>query len=101
MVIVICAEKVNVTHSACSVYKIFTSVPCLSLTDLNNGMTNCSLGDDGVPSYEDTCSFTCNTGYELTGSDTRTCQNNGSWSGDGVMCRRGRQILYVMEYCYY
>ena len=29
------------------------------------------MEDDRVPSYEDTCSFTCNTGYELTGSDTR------------------------------
>ena len=52
-------------------------------------MISCSLGDDGVPSYEDTCSFTCNTGYELTGSDTRTCQSDGSWSGSDVVCRRG------------
>ena len=49
-------------------------------------MINCSLGDDGVPSYEDNCSFTCNTGYELTGSDTRTCQSDGSWSGSDTMC---------------
>ena len=35
------------------------SVPCPSLTDSNNGMITCSLGDDGVPSYEDTCNFTC------------------------------------------
>ena len=41
--------------------------------------------------YEgDTCSFTCNTGYELTGSDTRTCQSDGSWSGSDDVCRRGR-----------
>ena len=40
--------------------------------------------------YEgDTCSFTCNTGYELTGSDTRTCQSDGSWSGSDDVCRRG------------
>ena len=52
-------------------------------------MINCSLGDDGVPSYEDTCSFTCNTGYELTGSDTRMCQSNGSWNGTNNVCRRG------------
>ena len=32
--------------------------------------------------YEgDTCIFTCNIGYELTGSDTRTCQRDGSSSG--------------------
>ena len=49
-------------------------------------MITCSLGDDGVPSYEDTCSFTCNTGYELTGSDTRTCQSDGNWSGTKTMC---------------
>ena len=27
--------------------------------------------------------------YELTGSDTRTCQSNGSWSGTNAMCTRG------------
>ena len=68
---------------------IFTLVTCSSLNDPNNGMINCSLGDDGVPSYEDTCSFTCNTGYELAGSDTRTCQSNGGWSGSDVICIRG------------
>ena len=52
-------------------------------------MISCSLGGDEVPSYEDTCSFTCNTGYELTGSDTRTCQSDGSWSGSGNVCNRG------------
>ena len=73
----------------------FALVSCLSLTDPNNGMINCSLGDDGVPSYEDTCSFTCNTGYELTGSDTRICQSDGSWSGSDVICRRGTYISCV------
>ena len=38
--------------------------------------------------YEgDSCSFTCNTGYELAGSDTRTCQSDGSWSNSDVECR--------------
>jgi len=59
---------------------------CLLLANPVNGMINCSLGDDGVPSYKDTCSFTCNTGYELTGSGTRTCQSDGSWSSDETMC---------------
>ena len=65
------------------------AVHCPSLTDPNNGVMTCSLGDDGVPSYEDTCSFTCNTGYKLTGSDTRTCQSDESWSGSTPICIRG------------
>ena len=67
-------------------------VSCSSLSGPSNGMMNCSLGDDGVPTYEDTCSFTCNTGYELTGSDTRTCQDDGSWSGSDTTCSIGEQL---------
>jgi len=58
-------------------------------------MINCSLGDDGVPSYEDTCSFTCSNGYQLTGSNTRVCQSNGSWSGSDTVCRRGIYYIYM------
>ena len=76
------------------------SALCLSLTAPENGMINCSLGDDGVPSYEETCSFTCNTGYELTGSDTRTCQGDGSWSDTDVMCIRGEYSYYLAIYVY-
>ena len=64
-------------------------VTCPSLTDPSIGVINCLLGDDGVLSYEDTCSFTCNTGYELTGSDTTTCQSDGSWNGTDNACGRG------------
>ena len=64
-------------------------------------MINCSLGDDGVPSYEDTCSFTCNTGYEVTGSDTRTCQSDGNWNGNETNCHRGiYSTKYNLDYNY-
>jgi len=49
-------------------------------------MINCSVESNGVPSYGDTCSFTCNTGYKLIGSDTRTCQSDGNWSGHETIC---------------
>ena len=43
-----------------------------------------------VPSYEDTCSFKCITGYRLvSGSATRTCQSDKSWSGTEAKCGRG------------
>ena len=64
-------------------------MPCPSLINPDNGVFNCSLGDDEVPTFRDICIATCNTGYELTGSDTRTCQSDGSWSGSNDVCRRG------------
>ena len=53
---------------------------------------SCNSGRVGVGYEGDTCSFTCNTGYELTGSDTRTCQSDRNWNGTDDMCRRG---IYV------
>ena len=55
---------------------------------------SCSSGRVGVGYEGDTCSFTCNTGYELAGSDTRTCQSNGNWSGSDDVCVKGKHIQH-------
>jgi len=54
-----------------------------------NGIISCSLGDDGVLSYEDTCIVTCDTGYMVTGDDMRTCQSDGMFNGTMATCDRG------------
>ena len=64
-------------------------VKCPALSKINNGNVTCSFGDDKVLSYEDTCSITCDTGYTLTGSDSRMCLSDGSWSGIDGVCDRG------------
>ena len=33
-------------------------------------------------------SYECVAGYTLVGSATRTCQNNGSWSGSEPTCSK-------------
>ena len=71
-------------------------VSCSSLPNPDNGIIICSLGDNGAPSYGDTCSFTCNAGYELTSSDIRTCQSDGSWSGSDVVCSKGKLNNYMV-----
>ena len=64
-------------------------VYCQPLTDIGNGSITCSLGDDGVPSYQDTCDITCNTGYVLDGNATRTCLVDHTWSGADDECLKG------------
>ena len=76
----------------------FIDIRCndLSSAPANGEISSCSSGRVGVGYEGDTCSFTCNTGYELTGNDTRTCQSDSSWSGSDDMCRRGNQLNYVI-----
>ena len=64
------------------------------MDDLSNGVISCPSRDNQYHSYEDICNFTCNTGFKLTGSDTRTCQSNGSWSGIQTKCERG-WLFYI------
>ena len=64
---------------------------------LNGRIVSCSSSRAGIGYDGDTCSVTCNTGYKLTGSDTRTCQSNGSWSGSDVVCREG---IFLTAYYY-
>ena len=69
---------------------ISLDIRCDILSTPSNGEMTCSSGRVGVGYEGDTCSFTCNTGYELTGSDNRTCQDNGSWSGEDTSCKKGK-----------
>jgi len=70
----------------------FFSVTCSSQPTLPNGNVTCSLGDDGVTSYEDTCSLQCDdAGYELDGSNTIMCHADGSWNNTSS-CVRGNAV---------
>ena len=77
------------------------TVLCPSLTDPKNGVMTCLLGDDGVPSYKDTCNFKCNNHFEQRGSETRTCQSDESWNGTETMCTRSKQCSMYVRVCYY
>lgn len=51
-------------------------------------------GDVSVPSREvgSTATYTCNTGFFLSGLRRRSCQTDGSWFGDVPSCIPGRVI---------
>ena len=83
---------VHVYHT-CTLYHIIVCLDCLPLSNPANGKMQCSLGDDEVESYEESCVFTCDNGYQLIGSRTRTCQGNGRWNGTDSICNRGIQAF--------
>ena len=55
-------------------------------------------GDPGTPTngqrslssttYNSVVTYTCDVGYTLQGSNSRTCQSNGQWSGNVPQCQR-------------
>ncbi|XP_035660825.1 E-selectin-like [Branchiostoma floridae] len=57
-----------------------TAVQCTKRTPPKNGAVT------GSNSYGDVATFTCNPGYKLVGTSTRTCQSDGTWSGGSPTC---------------
>ena len=47
-----------------------------------DGKATCLTGVTG-----ESCSFKCNLGFKLRGSEKRTCQNNGQWDGTAASCQ--------------
>ena len=59
-----------------------TIIRCGGLSNPSNGQV--SIRDNTVGGV---ASYTCNSGYELIGSETRICQNDGNWSERAPICR--------------
>ena len=81
---------------------IFIVPQCPLLVAPENGMIVCSFGDDGVPTTpDDSCTFTCNDGYELLGSTLRRCQSDFTWDGEVSRCISMSLIIngiYTLHY---
>jgi len=63
-------------------FPLVITCPVLSAPD--NGQISCSPGND---SPGDTCTFTCDDGFQIEGTQSRTCQDDGTWNGeDDTVC---------------
>ena len=65
------------------VFLLLTVVDCGSLTDPANGSVNHTAGTI----FRQNATYSCNTGYNLVGDSTRTCQATGNWSGSAPTCQ--------------
>ena len=90
---IICSYLYSYCLTSYCLENFITDIRCDNLLTPANGSVSCTSGRVGVGYTGDTCSFTCNTGYELTGSDTRTCQSGGSWSGSDNNCIRSKLLF--------
>ena len=68
---------------------------CGSLTDPANGQVDLTSGT----TFGQTVTYSCNTGYNLVGDSTRTCEGTGEWSGSAPTCEG--MLLKVLFICVY
>ena len=65
-----------VEHASPVMHLINKAVECGSLTDPDNGQVNTLSGT----TFESTATYTCDTGYALSGSQSRSCGADGNWT---------------------
>ena len=76
---------------------VFLISGCPGLSNLNNGAV-LAIGND----VSDTATYTCSTGYVLTGIAIRTCQADSNWSGSEPTCTaRGKKSFCPAHQFYY
>ena len=62
---------------------------CPLLPTPDDGRYGCTMGGDGAHIVGDTCTLTCDDGFEPSDSVSRQCDNDGSWTGNDPTCNRG------------
>ena len=75
---------------------------CNTLTDPANGQVNHTAGT----TFGQTAAYSCDTGYNLMGDSTRTCQAAGVWSGSDPTCEglllleHRQEQMYILQLNY-
>ena len=78
-------------------FLFFTAVNCGTLTNPANGQVTHTAG----ATFGQTATYSCNTGYNLVGSSTRTCQATRVWSGSAPTCPGVYFVELSTKSCYY
>ena len=66
-----------------NIFYLSTAVNCGTLSNLANGRVSHTAGT----TFGQTATYSCNTGYNLVGNSTQTCQATGVWSGSAPTCQ--------------
>ena len=64
-------------------FLFFTAVNCGTPSSPANGQVSHTSGT----TFGQTATYSCDTGYDLMGDNTRTCQSTGVWSGSEPTCQ--------------
>ena len=72
-----------------------TVVVCGTLTNPVNGQ----VSDTAGTTFGQTATYSCSTGFNLVGDNTRTCQATGMWSGSAPTCQGTFMCIVKANIC--
>ena len=67
---------------------------CSGLSLPNGQATYNPVSINGQYSVGTTASITCDSGYYLKGSNSRTCQPTGTWNQQTPCCQQSKKMLF-------
>ena len=94
--LVSCIMLFSKVSDECLTFISSLEITCQSHPDLINGVKRGCLNPVSER-YSSICSFSCNVGYNLTGSSRRQCLENGTWSGVAPTCQGKYQMPLFRE----
>ena len=74
-----------------STYFLFLVCQIIPTIEYGTSSTNASLNTN------ETVTYTCNTGFELTGAAQLTCLSSGMLTPDPPNCIRGLKVFCILE----
>ena len=82
-------------HEIFKLYILYflTVVDCGALINPANGL----VSHTGT-TFGQTATYSCNTGYNLVGDNTRTCQATRMWTGSVPTCQGGLLVHHMHAY---
>ena len=87
--------NINGTHIKEQIHKcvtLFSTVTCETISSpTNGGKTYDMNGVNGKYPVYTVVTFTCNSGYTLSGYNTRTCETSGNWNKQSPTCKKSKE----------
>ena len=90
-------NKITTDTSLCYVLYI-VAVTCLPLPEIEHGSREeiKASASDQANGFGSIWEYTCNPGYEISGTPFRMCTSSKEWSGDETFCIR-KIVFYIIH----